>query len=252
MKPELITDTKEADSLQLDSAILIYKGGNSYDSSARVHATLHKVAHIDGSAPALLPGVTADKPAIADLLASLGESLAFTGFIPQRLLFVGPAMLIWWTPPGPRQVWFKDSKGKIGTRSGVTPHPGMVFAVARESWFVWAIDHAERPSAETVLHQAPYFNVWESGQICTGNVDLPKSFSIETIEGYEQAFFGSNFTHPNVHGKGKLTTHRGGPNGLWKALLDGQHETFPVGTLVPASRLATLGDLPGYLNNPRK
>lgn len=250
MKPELTVDTKEAQSMQLTRAIMIYEGGHGYDNSARVHATVHEVAHLDGRTPMLLPGVSADKPAIAGLLASLGESLSFTGFIPHRLLFVGPSTLIWWTPPSMRQVWFKDSKGKIGTRTGVTPHPGLVFAVAGGRWYVWAVKGGLRPDAETDLYQAPYFNVWENGQICTGNVDLPKSFGLDTIEGYEHAFFGSNFTHPNVHGRGKLTKYFGGPFALWKALLDDHHANFPDESLVNASTVKTLGELPAYLNKP--
>lgn len=247
VKPELTIDTREAQPMTLASAILIYKGGRTFDNSERVHATLHDVAHVDGGTPALLPGVTADKPAIAKLLARLGESLSFTGFIPHRLLFVGPDALVWWTEPGLRQVWFQG--GKVGTRSAVTPHPGLVFAVAGGRWYVWAVKGKQRPDVQVELFRAPYFNVWENGKICEGNVELPRSFGIETIDGYEQAFFSSNFTHANVHGKGKLTTHRGGPTGLWKALLDGKYKTFPTATLVAAANPQTLGELPGYLNN---
>lgn len=249
MKPELTVDTREATSMQLKRAILVYESGHSFDSTAHVHATVHDVAYFDDRAPALLPGVTADKPAIAGLLASLGESIAFAGFIPHRLLFVGPALLIWWTEPGMREVWFKS--GKLGERSGTTPHPGLIFAVSQGKWFVWAVSGAGRPGPDSHLYQAPYFNVWEGGQICTGNVELPRSFGIETIEGYERAFFGSYFTHPNIHDRGKLTKHRGGPNGLWKALLDGKHETFPEETLVPSVLPKTLSDLPECLNSSR-
>lgn len=251
MKPELTVDTKEAQSMQLTRAIMIYEGGHNYDNSARAHATVHEVAHLDGRTPMLLPGVSADKPAIAGLLSSLSESLTFTGFIPSRLLFIDPSTMIWWWPADTRQIWFKETKGKIGTCTGDTPHPGLVFAISGGQWYVWAVKYPARPHEKTELYQAPYFNVWESGQICTGNVELPKSFGIETIQIYEQAFFGSNFTHPNVHGKGKLTKHRGGPNGLWKALLDGQYATFPDETLVNASTVKTLGELPAYLNKPR-
>jgi PRTRC genetic system protein B len=248
MKPELTVDTKEAQSMKLTRAIMIYEGGHSYNNSERVHATVHEVSHGHGDTPTLLPGVSVDKPAIAGLLASLGESLAFNGFIPHRLLFVGPSTLIWWTPPGMRQVWFKDAKGKIGTRSTTTPHPGLVFAVAGGQWYVWAVKGDARPDPETVLYQAPYFNVWAGGQICTGNVELPRSFGIETIEGYERGFFGSYFTHANIHEKGKLTRHRGGPNGLWKALLDGQYATFPEEMLVNETQVETLSGLPERLN----
>lgn len=249
MKAEFTVDTREALSMQLQQAILIYQGQRSYvaNSETQVHATVHDVAHFDDRAPALLPGVTADKQAIAGLLASLGESIALAGFIPHRLLFVDAATLIWWAEPGKRQVWFKSGKG-IGERTAITPHPGLVFAVSQGKWFVWAIAGAGRPTPETVLHQAPYFNVYEGGHICTGNVELPKSFGIETIEGYEKAFFDSNFTHPNIHAKGKLTKYRGGATALWKSLLDGKHETFPEKSLAPGQP-DTLGDLPAYLKN---
>ena len=55
---------------------------------------------------------------------------------------------------------------------------------------------------------------------------------------WNDAFFGSFFTHPNVHGK--LVTYKGGAFKFWRDMLDGRHGEFPEHVLVPAKR--TLAD----------
>lgn len=84
------------------------------------------------------------------------------------------------------------------------------------------------------MYQAPYFNVYEGGGICQGNVDVPGSTSTNRIEAWNAAFFQSWFTHPNVHGN--LVKYRGGAFTFWRDMLDGRHHEFPEHVLVPTGK----------------
>ena len=127
--------------------------------------------------------------------------------------------------------------GELRASSGQAPNPALIWAVRRGHWYVWAVKHGPYVP-RTELFQAPYMNVWSSGEICTGNARLPRHFSPEVIAGFEQAFFESRFTHPNTN---VLTAFDGGVYALWAAMLSAGDEPFPDDTLVPLN--LTLGDV---------
>lgn len=222
--------------MRLSKAILIYESGAN--GARRAYATVHEIEPAPelGARPQLMPGVPVTRTAITQVLESLSANEAY-GFLPDNILAVGPEYLVWWSKPQVRNVWFNSAK-PIGTRCGKTPHPGLVFAVIGSEWAVFAVKGDQRPNSETELCQVPYFNVWDSGRICTGNVTMPGMSSIEQIQQYEQAFFNSYFTHPNIREKGRLTRYRGGPFALWNSLLTRPRKTFPDYSLVPLKRTA--------------
>jgi PRTRC genetic system protein B len=221
--------------MQLRRAILVYasKGGGSF-------ATVHDIAANQGGGATILPG----RPMTAFAVLRLARSLMKRqdgGFIPDRLIFQDSAAIAWWVPPGMRRIWFRCPEDQLvaGERSEVVSHPGLVFCVTTaRKWFVWAIKGAARPKDSTRLFRAPYFNVWESGQICVGNVDLPERATAEKLDEWTSAFFDSWFTHPNVHSN--LVRYRGGAYRFWRDMLDGKHVVFPERTLVDLDR--TLGE----------
>lgn len=221
--------------MQLHRAILVYagSGGSSF-------ATVHDIASAPGGAATILPG----RPMTAFAALRLARRLMKRregGFIPDRLIFQDSTALAWWVPPGQRPIWFRCAGGELGAaeRSEVVSHPGLVFCVtAMRKWYVWAIKGEGRPAADTKLYRAPYFNVWESGQICVGNVDLPERATAEKIDEWTSAFFDSWFTHPNV--QTDLVRYRGGVYRFWRDMLDGKHPEFPERVLVDIER--TLGD----------
>lgn len=227
--------------MQLECALLLYAGnGASF-------ATVHDVAVDKHGGAMMLPGI----PATQESLSNLGKYLhgiGDEGFIPENVLVRDVGTLVWWCKPQSRQVWFK-TQGKddaIGACTAKAMHPGLVFAVRHGKWYVFAVKGEARPTPEIELFQAPYFNVWESGQICVGNVAAPTGTTVQMIEQWENAFFRSYFTHPNVP-DAKLSSYRGGSAALWKALLGGKHASrFPEKYLV--SRKIALADLIAALN----
>lgn len=212
--------------LKLSRAILLYCG----DSNV-CFASVHSI-DASGKQPVILEGQAFTSEAAVRLALDLSSSAMKGGFVPPELLYLDGNAMAWWVPPGRRHIAFRAEQLGASERGEVVPHPGLVFlAEGGRRWSVWAVRGERRPSENTPLYQAPYFNVYENGGICTGNVRLPDGTTAERIEAWNNAFFGSFFTHPNV--QGKLVNYRGGTFKFWKDMLDGRHQEFPEHVLVP-------------------
>lgn len=196
--------------LKLSSAVLLYESNRGH-----VYATSHQVSldpnHL--GRPIIGAGVPLSKDTLAKFAGAVAAATAFSGFLPESLLFSSPNVIAWWTPAQVRTTWFK--KAGSGTIEGHGPaaHPALVFVATPNDWFVFALRKSARPAPGDHLCHAPHFNVWEGGRICTGNVDLPATFGAEVIDRYETAFFRSHFTHPN---RGDAVKYKGGMQKLWQ------------------------------------
>lgn len=228
MRPPRVV-APSASTFTLDQALLIYRGrdGGAYITS---HGVLRE------GRPELGPGRPLERRELTRLLSTAGLDVGLTGWIPTSMLYVAPSAIAWWRPAAPAPVFF--TRGAIGdvARQGTCPQPSLVFAVTGRTWFVWAVAGDERPVPHTILHQAPYFNVYSTGVICEGNVEVPRTLAPSVIGDFERAFFQSRFTHPNA---GKLCAYKGGASALWRDLLEGNHERFPDEALL--SSQYTLG-----------
>jgi|GEM_PF-433264 len=226
---------------RLERAILIYESNfhaSGVPNGHEPYATLHNIVRGKGG-PQLAPGVPATAEACAAFAQAMQDHAAFAGFISPNILYVGPRLTAWWRAPAPARVWFKVEEAReektpasqrIGERSAITPQPGLIFACADSEWHVFAVKGADRPGPATQIWRAPYFNVWELGHICEGNIERPKRVSSDTIDRFERAFFDSRFTHPNAH-KG-LVNFKGGSHAFWRAMLDQRWKHFPERCLV--------------------
>ena len=243
-------------------AILLY-GENEHSPE---FATIHPVdIQAGGQTPVIRAGRPLDKRGLAELATTLfTANRTKPGLLPPNVLSVGNDHLVWWSPPATRPIFFRGSgrdtskQFNIGERNGITFHPGLIFAVKDAKWYVLAVKGAERPTADTLLYVAPYFNVWENAVICAGNVPLPKAAVTEKIAAWEKAFFESNFTHTNVT---RLVQYKGGGHRFWADMLDGKFEAFPEKVLLPFSfqdaarkkgveRTASVGDLIHIIEGP--
>lgn len=233
MKSVTITQDNDVE-LQLDSALLFYRS----EGTQHVYATQHSARVIDGR-PTLLPGVPITLDQLAEIAEIAARKTSYRGFVHERVVYFAPNMLAWWVPACTRRVWFK-SADKIGERAGDANHPPLVFIVNRDSWSVFALRENERPRPTTKLYTAPYYNVWENGEICEGNVKTPENIGSESIKPFEDAFFRSRFTHSNNE---RLIHRRGGAERLWLDLLDGAE--FPLDRLIDTKR--TLADVIGNI-----
>ncbi|UVA80442.1 PRTRC system protein B [Pandoraea commovens] len=194
---------------------------------AQAYATCHPI-HIADDVPHLGPGTALTHDDLADFAAVAQEQAAYAGFVPERLVFTQPNLIAWWRPAEKRHVWFATDDA-IGERAGITEHPPLLFVASHRGWHVFALRKNARPTPESALFNAPYYNVWQGGRICTGSAQTPKAATPESIKGFEDAFFRSRFTHTN---QPRLIKRKGGAAQLWVDLLDGA--TFPLSALIPA------------------
>lgn len=236
IQPKFEVHGGDAQAMSLAQAILLYRG-NGGATFATVHAVGEK-----GGVSVILEGKPMT-PAVAVRLArELSKQATRGGFVPPNLLYMDGETIAWWVPPERRHIAFRAPELGAPERGETVPHPGLVFAVdGRRAWRVWAVLGGHRPDDKTMLFQAPYFNVWAEGVICTGNVTLPDGTTAEKIEAWNRVFFGSFFTHPNANGP--LVTYRGGAYKFWRDMLDGKHAAFPERVLVPCKK--TLADALG-------
>lgn len=224
------------EAMQVQQAILLY--GNDKQSN---YATIHNI-NLGSKGMALAEGHPLTQAALTKIVNSLAKTGQRTGlFLPENVLSLGIDSVVWYVKPAKRHTWFKCSNDIIGDRNGVTPQPGLVFMAGAGKWKVFAVKGNERPTPETLLYRSPFFNTWQSGEVCRGTVDLPKSCLPENLGKWESAYFDTVFTHPNDDGPNKLVKFRGGAYALWKSLLDGKHAKFPDKVLVPTK--LTLNDL---------
>ena len=226
--------------LELDQAVLLYHG-----RSGSALATVHEVITVDG-APVIGAGRAMTAQAARELAGALLQRAAHGGFLPETVLYLQGDLLVWWVPPARRHLAFRvgteQAEAFGGRERGETvPQPGLIFAAASNVWRVWAVKGQSRPTPQTPLFQAPYFNVDGQGRICQGNVPVPNGTTVEKISAWNDAFLRSYFTHPNV--AGKLLRYRGGAYAFWRDMLNGRFTRFPERVLVDAN--TTLGQLLG-------
>lgn len=207
-----------------------------------VLATLHAIEDADGD-PVIGAGMAVTRRATLDMARALGKQIGHVGFLPDTVLYTNGDTLAWWVPPARRHVMFRVDDAHAEAMGGMergasVPHPGLVFAANSKAWHVWAVKGAARPTPASPLYQAPYFNVYDNGAICRGNVPVPNGTTAEKIGAWNDAFFRSYFSHPN---DSQLVNYRGGAYRLWRDLLDGARRRFPERALVPTGK--SLGDL---------
>lgn len=224
--------------MQLAAGLLIYESRNG--TVDKPFATVHSVATDDSGAPYLLAGT----PVTRETLMALNEKLvpeSAIDYLPSQALAVGAGWMVWWREAGPRTLFFDTGKDDpIGKRALNTHLPALVFAVKGVELYVFALTKSERPTPETPLSKAPFYNLWVEGRLCQGSARRPDRSGLDAIPQWESMFDFSAFTHPN-DGSKRLTKHRKGVGGLWKEIAEGKFETFPVKHLAPAD--FTLGEL---------
>lgn len=118
--------------------------------------------------------------------------------LPEKIIYTNPLRLgyaIWYTAPQKVHLLFKK---KTGILSGDAWVPAMVWKANKEELAVYAIQTKGKPDADTPLFHAPFFNIYKTGKVCMGTVDIEidKDFCLEDfIEQWESYFWNSYFSH---------------------------------------------------------
>lgn len=151
------------------------------------------------------------------------------GILPTNILHINPSVekgtVLWYTKAQQRQLYFVNS---LEIPNGKAQVPPMLWFADKNSLTVFALANNRRPTAKTPLHHAPFFNIYEKGNVCMGTVsiDIKNSASVEEfIQAWEDYFFNSYFSHSlsaNLTKKNIVN--------LWKSLIS-TNKSFPTDVL---------------------
>lgn len=120
------------------------------------------------------------------------------GILPTNILHINPSdkgAVIWYTKAQQRQLYFVNG---LGIPNGTAQVPPMLWVADKSSLAVFALATNRRPTEKTPLHYAPFFNIYEKGNVCMGTVsiDIKNSASVEEFtKAWEDYFFNSYFSH---------------------------------------------------------
>ena len=156
------------------------------------------------------------------------------GILPTHILHINPSengSVLWFTKSMKRQLFFTEN---LGISNGIAEVPAMLWLANKRSLKIFALANIRRPTEKTELFYAPFFNVYENGNVCMGTVDvnIQNSNSLEEFtEKWENYFFNSYFSHlMNEH-----NPINGNCVSLWKSLINND-KPFPKEALKKANR----------------
>lgn len=154
------------------------------------------------------------------------------GIIGSHILHFDPNgnKVIWFTKATKREMYFTESLGIPKGRANVPP---MLWIANRNGLAVFALTGDRRPTEKTTLYNAPFFNVYDDGNVCMGTVDvrIKKTASLEDfINEWEGFFFNSYFSHL-MHDYNPI---KGNCVSLWENLI-ATGEAFPMKVLTKSN-----------------
>lgn len=213
--------------LELKRAILLYQDQH------HTFATLHEVA----PSPARLePGRLLTLENVHELHRELYGGVALE-LLPDNVLANSLHKLVWFEKAKKRVMFFKSTDAYLQAMSGrCFPQPALLFVATLRSLQVFALAGKERPTKETKLFVAPYYNTTKAN-VCLGSTALPTSLKVADTRAYSDAFFASAFTHGTNE---RLLRGWGGSYGEFWTFVKKQ-KCFPTPYLVAFGQ--TLGEV---------
>jgi PRTRC genetic system protein B len=175
--------------------------------------------------------------ALSELLQTTQEVkngyLKSKGLLPANVLYVNQhanGYAVWYTPPQEANLFFVDG---LNIPSGKFHVPPMLWKANADHLSVYGLTGKTKPNMNTKLCHAPYLNIYGSGQVCMGTVqiDIGKSTCLEEfMKTWERYFFNSNFSH-SISGNNSTKSNT---TGLWRSLA-GTDKPFPQDELIKTS-----------------
>ncbi len=180
------------------SALVFYKSDENYDNFYVEHFDMDSKGTPINAHP-----LTLQESKQLSKMLNVEQEQKNTCFIPNGLmsntiLHLNPTdngQVIWYNKPQKRLLYFIDN---LGIPNGTTYVPTLIFKATKTELSVYALKSNRKPTMNTKLYYAPFFNIYENGKICMGSVDVKvsKSQSLEEfINLWEDHFFNSYFSH---------------------------------------------------------
>lgn len=199
-----------------------------YASHQERFITRHAVMVGNDKVPSLGPA----QPLTSEFVESLARSILGAKpleLLPDNVLAAGNRSIVWWSKPCCRQMFYASADGACADLNGLMfPQPALVWKVNHGELTVRALVEAKRPTRETTLAVAPFWNVSGEGRVCAGSMRRPNQVGAAGVADWERAFYESAFTHSNA---GRLVRGEGGFEGLWRKLTG--RKRFPAEMLIP-------------------
>lgn len=218
----------------LSGAVMLY-GKSDYNGWPGRHpfATFHTVNNSEGE-PMLAPGQLVTPAALAEMMKGLGFTIP-NEILPEHVLARSSDVISWWSPAKVRTMFFddrNDDPAMLNLNGKHYPQPPLIFRVAGSGLWVRALAEDRRPTADTPVLRAPYWNTFEDGSVCLGSSRIPATKRAEQIYVWEESFFASEFTH-GINGV-KPCAYRGEFLSMWKQLQG--KKSFPSSYLAPLAQ----------------
>ncbi|MDD5278690.1 PRTRC system protein B [Acidithiobacillus sp.] len=210
----------------LQAAFLLYANGKGIPD-ANAFVTFNKIRQTENGTE-IGPG----KPVSISLLRSLMNNTESSEFIDDKVLYKDSGKIIWWCPRQSARTIFFNTRDEALQGPLKCAHPALVFRLntkkTNNPLAVCAVKGDARPTPETTMYYAPYFNIWESTVVCHGNADYPPiGAEREQLAAWEEVFFNSAFSHPNYD-----RVVKGGALNFWRKRIKMKSSRFPESMLV--------------------
>lgn len=137
------------------------------------------------------------------------------------------ATVVWYTPGQLRELLFHPN---LSIPSGLASVPPLLWVATANRLSLFALNTQERPTADSPLYNAPFFNIHPDGAVCMGTVetDFSEENSLEAfIEGWETHFYNSYFSH--LIGEGNII--KGNAVYFWQEQIE-RPGPFPLDKLI--------------------
>lgn len=123
--------------------------------------------------------------------------LEVKGLLPENVLCVRPAdgFALWYTPARQQPLFFAD---RLGIQSGKASVPALLWKASLHQLTIFALREFTRPTLNTKVDYAPFFNINSQGLVCMGtvNTEIPNHIALEDfMQAWETFFFNSYFSH---------------------------------------------------------
>jgi len=188
----------------------------------------------DGTPLNIKPLTVRESSRLAKLLNTSGNLhqafLKPKGLLPDNVLYINPeeeGFVIWQTGQRNTRLFFK--KG-LDVNCGKANIPPLIWKANKNEVFVYALKKNVKATENTALFHAPFFNIYESGSVCMGNVgiDIASDSGLkEFMAAWERYFFNSYFSHSIYGNSTKSNIVQ-----LWQGLIN-TNKKFPVSILQP-------------------